>query len=138
MKLITTKKRIFKMFELEDDIRLAVAEYKETGGKNGAGGGTNNPTEAIALREICEVKKVTLQNSEVILYPERWLKVIESTYSRLNSDEKEIFRAKMRGIHYLKICRKNHVSANELYRLTDNCYSYSLAAACQLGLIKVL
>ena len=137
MKLITTKKRIFKMFELEDDIRLAVAEYKKTGGKNGAGGGTNNPTEAIALREICEVKKVIV-NSEVILYPERWLKVIESTYSRLNSDEKEIFRAKMRGIHYLKICRKNHVSANELYRLTDNCYSYSLAAACQLGLIKVL
>ena len=44
MKLITTKKRIFKMFELEDEIRLAVAEYKKTGGKNGAGGGTNNPT----------------------------------------------------------------------------------------------
>lgn len=136
--LIATKNRIFKMFELEDDIRLAVAEYKEIGDKNGAGGGMNNPTEATALREICEVKKVTLQNSEVILYPERWLKVIESTYSRLNSDEKEIFRAKMRGVYYLKICRKKHVSANELYRLTENCYKYSLAVASQLGLIKVL
>ena len=140
MRSSTIQKRIFRMFKLEKEIRLAIAEYKKTGNAGdscNSGGGMNNPTENKALREICEVKKVIV-NSEVILYPERWLKVIESTYSRLNSDVKEIFRAKMRGIHYLKICRKNHVSANELYRLTDNCYKYSLAAACQLGLIKVL
>ena len=140
MRSSTIKKRIFSMFKLEKEIRLAIAEYKKTGNAGdscNSGCGMNNPTENKALREICEVKKVIV-NSEVILNPERWLKVIESTYSRLNSDEKEIFRAKMRGIHYLKICRKNHVSANELYRLTDNCYKYSLAAACQLGLIKVL
>ena len=134
------KKRIFRMFELEKEIRLAIAEYKKTGNAGdscNSGGGMNNPTENKALREICEVKKVTV-NSEVILYPERWLKVIESTYSRLNSDEKEIFRAKMRRIRYVKICNEYHISSSELYNIIDSCYHYALAAACQLGLIKVL
>ena len=77
----TIKKRIFSMFKLEKEIRLAIAEYKKTGNAGdscNSGGGMNNPTENKALREICEVKKVIV-NSEVILYPERWLKVIEST-----------------------------------------------------------
>lgn len=128
------------MFELEKEIRLAIAEYKKTGNAGdscNSGGGMNNPTENKALREICEVKKVTV-NGEVITYPERWLKVIESTYSRLNSDEKEIFRMKMRGIRYVKICNEYHISSSVLYNIIDSCYHYALAAACQLGLIKVL
>ena len=128
------------MFELEKEIRLAIAEYKKTGNAGdscNSGGGMNNPTESVALREICEVKKVTV-NGEVITYPERWITVIEKTYSSLSDKEKQIFREKMRGIYYKKIYDKYFVSEKTIYNIVDKSYVFALAAACQLGLVKVL
>ncbi len=89
------------IFQREAAIRQAVEEKRISGTNGPSGMGTRrgavpDPTAVSAIRNIIEMHVVGLPNGEIILWPEQWLKVIDSVRTWCQQDEinAKIFRCR--------------------------------------------
>ena len=134
--------KIETMFRRQKEIELAVAEVRNrTGGHTG--GGTSghsyisDPTAAMAMRNAEEIRSVTLDDGFVVRWPERWLSVIHTTYSRCSGSAGALkFRCSGRG--YVDACNELHVGKSTYFSMLNDADNFALAAACQLELVKVI
>lgn len=133
------------IFFNEAKIRSAVKEARlitvSEGGSGYASCGSkhsiSDPTAKKALKNLGELESVLLPNNDVIALPERWLFVIEKTYTALG-DKAKCIRLFYAGNSYIKICMNNHISAGTLSNYKKEARQTALAIACQLGLIDAV
>lgn len=134
--------KIEMMFRRQKQIEQAVYEAKNDSHGH-AGGGTSghafvsDPTASAAMHMVDEIRTVTLDDGFVVKWPERWLSVIHTTYSRCaGSAEALKFRCSGRG--YVEACNELHVGKSTYFSMLNDADNFALAAACQLELVKVL
>ena len=130
------------IFYNEEKIRVAVAEARADDGRphlrqKAAG---SDPTATQAVRNLTPLVKVMINAEQVIEYPERWLEVIDKTWSWAQKQKDcryEIARRRYAREDYKKTCCELHISQSFYFRLIDCVKMYAALHAVQLGLIRV-
>ena len=134
--------KIELMFRRQKQIEQAVYEAKNdshghTGGGSSGHAFVSDPTAAAAMHMVDEIRTVTLDDGFVVKWPERWLSVIHTTYSRCaGSAEALKFRCSGRG--YVEACNELHVGKSTYFSMLNDADNFALAAACQLELVRVI
>ena len=134
--------KIEMMFRRQAQIEQAVYEAKNdshghTGGGASGHAFVSDPTAAAAMHMVDEIRTVTLDDGFVVKWPERWLSVIYTTYSRCaGSAEALKFRCSGRG--YVEACNELHVGKSTYFSMLNDADNFALAAACQLDIVKVI
>ena len=143
-----------KMFYYYTRIKKAVNEiraeqgYYQGGGKTGGGGSSHafisDPTATIAIKHIQPIRKVIINadkpTEEVITTPEKWITVVEQTFSCFEEEELVADVLKRRFFDnepMAKTCIDLEISCDKYYRLRDTGIEYARECAIQIGLIKV-
>lgn len=137
---------IESVFYREKELRKAVHDARldaDTGhsrlGRHGGKGFISDPTAIQAMRNMKEIPEVTLSDGFTVSYPERWLKVVDGTYSTLDDISKTLLQSRYTSHRtHLQCCADLHISHSTFYKLINEARSFARAAACQLGLIKVM
>lgn len=142
------------MFYHEAEIRRAVEDAKEEREtpdiRNGSG--LPDPTASEVIKRLTPVKSVliggrekeikgemTLIDATEVKYPERWLEVIDRTYSWCKAqagDHYEIARRRYSCEDYRKICRELCIDAAKISRVLELVRQEARAHAIELGLIS--
>ena len=131
------------MFYREKEIKKAIKEARLDSGAPGKVGGrhghafVSDPTAVQGIKNATELKCVFLYNGELVYNPEKWIQVIEATYKNLKEKEK-IIRLRYQGYNQVYICNECYVSRRVYYMILERARNFAIAAACQLGLIKVI
>jgi len=130
-------KKIYFVFGHEKEIRKAVAEYRDDPAK-GSGGhaGVSDPTAVQALNAVEEVYCITIGTGKLV-YPERWLKVIDQTYRWCDSLHAEIARRNFNGEPWVKTCMALHISRATRYNFADEVSQRAMLYAVQARLITI-
>lgn len=141
--LDATTRKIDMIFYREKEIRRAVknARLESVGGHTGGSSGhalVSDPTAVQGIKAATELKSVTLYDGTVIRHPEKWLKVIDGTHKHLYDLEQKVIKRKYGNETYKKTCIDLQISTNTYYVIVNKARGFAVAAACQLGLIKVL
>ena len=134
---------IKKVFAWEKEIRAAIyaarndrprREKLPGGGKFGG-----SPTENEAIAHMTPLRSVTLPNGFVLRRPEKWVEVIDSTYSYFNDNAmRAAFQRGSQGERYWHICDELHISKSSFYNVMVRGEDYAVAVACELGLISII
>ncbi len=139
------RRQIDFMFYNYADIKRAVDEERQDAGDHqfcavpGGSGKISKPTENMALNNITELRAVTLDDGKVVTKPEGWIKVVEGVYNTLGNTEKDVIRRRYwRNEPYEITIVDLNMSQAGYYFSLDSVRSLALAAACQLGLMKVI
>ena len=136
-------RKIDFVFYNERRIREAVTEMREDDGRPRVPQSTEfaNPTEMLALRAMTPLKKVILNSEQTLEYPEKWLTVIDKTWTWAKVQEDcryEVARRRYAKEDYRKTCRELQIGNTTRRRLLDLVRMYAALQAVQLGLIVVL
>lgn len=131
------------IFYRESEIRRAVKDMRLelTGGHTGGSGGhafVSDPTAVQGVSMAMELKHVTLYDGTVIRHPERWLRVIDGTLDYLSELEMRVIKRKYSNEIYKKTCDDFNISPHMYYAIINKARSFAIAAACQLGLVRVI
>lgn len=100
----------------------------------------SDPTAAQVIRNLTPIKKVMIDCEQSIEYPERWLIVIDKTWSWAKAQHDcryEVARRRYAKEDYRKICFELYISRQTLDRLLEKVRMYASLQAVQLGLIKI-
>ena len=133
------------IFYSERDIREAVTQARLSVG-NGNGmvaankNGFSDPTANQAVKNLSPLEKVTIRGEHVIQKPEKWLEVIEKTYSwckKQKDNRFEVAKRRYEGEDYRKTCRELNLSNSTRRRLLEYVQIYATLQAVQLGLIQI-
>lgn len=139
-------RKIDFIFYREKEIRDAVALARLTSGISSGTlklvntGGISDPTAMQAVKNLTPLTQVILKDGEIIEYPERWLEVIDKTYSYCatqNDCRLEVTKRRYRSEDYRKTCRELNVSDSTRRRLLELVKMYAALQAVQLNLIYV-
>jgi hypothetical protein len=137
-----TIRMITFMFYRENQIRRAVKEARnDHGGHTGGSCGhayVSDPTASQGIRMAEEIPSVVLDDGSEIRRPERWLAVIEATYSKQEELNRKALRMRYNGEHWRTICDACHMSHDVYYTVLRESQQFAIAAACQQDLIKVM
>lgn len=130
------------IFYNEEKIRVAVAEARADDGRPHLRqkAESSDPTATQAARNLTPLVKVMINCDDVIEYPERWLEVIDKTWTWAKKQKDcryEAARRRYAKEDYRKTCRELHVSTAHYFRLVDCVRMYAALHAVQLGLIRV-
>lgn len=133
------------MFYNYRNIKRAIEEERQDAGDHqfctvpGSSGKISKPTEAMALNNLSELRAVALDDGKVVTKPESWLKVIDGVYSAVGEAEKDIIRRRYwkKEPYEISIVDLNMSQAGYYFAL-DSVRAMALAAACQMGLMKVI
>lgn len=137
------------IFYHEKQIRDAVTESRITGGREngislfpvvGATSIHSDPTASQAVKNLTPLKFVKLRNDVIIKYPEKWLEVIDKTYSyckRQNDCRFEVARRRYSNEDYRKTCIDLNISNSTRRRLLELAQIYAALQAVQFRLIVV-
>lgn len=134
-------RKIDFIFYNEAKIRLAVEEMRlDDGRPRLPSNGVSNPTQMQAVRNLTPLEKVSLDGLHSVEFPERWLEVIDKTWSWAKAQpdcRAEVARRRYAKEDYRKTCRELGISESTLRRLFDLVRMYAALHAVQLGLIRV-
>ncbi|MBR3746244.1 MAG: hypothetical protein IKP64_01900 [Selenomonadaceae bacterium] len=134
-------RKIDFVFYNESKIRLAIAEMRlDDGRPHLPSNGISNPTMMQAIRNLTPLAKVSLGNGHDIEFPERWLEVIDKTWSWAKAQpdcRAEVARRRYAKEDYRKTCHELNISNSTRRRLFDFVRMYAALHAVQLGLIRV-
>ena len=140
-------KQVDFIFYREKQIKDAVFE-KRNGNKESSlpmislfSSGTSDPTASKAVRNLTPLKFVVLKDNVIIKFPEKWLEVIEKTYSwckRQPDCHYEVARRRYNNEDYRKTCIDLHISNPTRHRILEKVRIYAALQAVQAGLIKIL
>ena len=129
------------IFYNESEIRKAVVESRiditRPELKNGSG--ISDPTARDAIRNLMPISQITICG-QVIKFPERWLIVVEKTYSWCKRQSETHFQAVHRhylGGYYRQICFDLSISAKTFYNLLTLAKQYAALQAAQMRLIYI-
>lgn len=133
-------------FRREIDICTAVRKQRQDNQSSARGeasphprGVISDPTAMAAIRNLTEIQSITLSDGTVILHPERWLQVIRATYDNQDKLGKKVLKMRFwYGWTYAKTHMTLHISQAHYYVIMDRAMGFAVAAACQLGLVKVI
>ena len=130
------------IFRREKEIKQAVWEAKNdsrghTGGGNSGHALVSDPTAAAAMHMVDEIRTVTLDDGFVVKWPERWLSVIHATYTKCAGSAGAL-KLRYAGCGYVEACNELHVGKSTYFSMLNDADNFALAAACQLGLVKVI
>lgn len=139
---------IEKRFYQYEKIKLAVWEARHDSGANKTGGNgsghafVSDPTANAAMRESMPLYAVTIEigknEVETVKQPEKWLKVIEATYKRYKGGPiEQLLKRRYAGESHTQICMELCISQNVYYCMLREVSRFSLACACQEGLVRV-
>ena len=136
-------RRVEAVFRRQKAIEQAVYEIRASSGcthdKNRTPGSSyiSDPTAMTAIRNMDEIKSVALDDGFVVQYPERWLKVISTTYDSCG-DSSAAFRLRCAGRRWDEACAELHIGRSTYFTMLDDVTHFALAAACQMGLIRIV
>ena len=134
-------RKIDFIFYNEAKIRLAVEEMRlDDGRPRLPSNGISNPTQMQAVRNLTPLEKVSLDGVHSVEFPERWLEVVDKTWSwakAQNDCRAEVARRRYAKEDYRITCRELGVSNSTRRRLFDFVRMYAALHAVQLGLIRV-
>ena len=136
------------IFYREKQIRDAIFEKRNSSRDNSislfpiaeAHGKISDPTSAKAIRNLTPLKFVAISDGVIIKFPEKWLEVIEKTYSwskRQPDCRYEVARRRYNNEDYRKTCMDLHISNSTRTRLLETVKTYAALQAVQFGLIRV-
>ncbi len=138
---------IEKRFYQYEKIKKAVWEARNDSGIGRTGGNStghafvSDPTANVAVKEAMPIKSVTIKvcnDTEIIKQPEKWLQVIEATYAHYAGKSIEkLLQQRYKGETYNHTCIDLGISPNIYYCMIREANQFSLACACQAGLVKV-
>ncbi len=139
---------IEKRFYQYEKIKKAVWEARNDSGVGRTGGNStghafvSDPTANVAIKEVMPIKTVTIKigkyDTETIKQPEKWLQVIETTYKHYAGKTIEkLLQQRYKGETYQHTCIDLGISPNIYYCMIREANQFSLACACQAGLVKV-
>ena len=117
------------------------ARLESAGGHTGGSSGhalVSDPTAVQGIKAATELKSVTLYDGVVVHYPEKWLNVIDATYARLDDWQRRAVRMRYQGEKYTEVGAKLHISKSTYYAMVNEAQTFAIAAACQLGLVRVV
>lgn len=107
--------------------------------KNGSG--ISDPTARDAIKHLDPINQITVCG-RVIKFPEKWLVVIEKTYSWCKRQSETHFQAvhhfyndKKGSGYYYTVCRQLSISVKTFYNLVDRAKMYAALQAVQFRLI---
>lgn len=134
-------RKIDFVFYNESKIRLAVTEMRlDDGRPRLPSNGVSNPTQLQAIRNLTPLEKVSLDGLHAVEFPERWLEVVDKTWSWAKSQpdcRAEVARRRYAKEDYRITCRELGISNTTRRRLFDFVRMYAALQAVQLGLIHV-
>jgi hypothetical protein len=130
------------MFYREKAIARAVKNYRMDDGKGHTGGSgghafVSDPTAIAGIKNATEIRCVTLDDGSVVYHPEKWLIVVRETYRHLDGLQKEAMKLRYEGEKSYIIQAELGISKDVFYVIKSETIKYAIAAACQIGLIKV-
>jgi hypothetical protein len=132
------------MFYHETEIEQCVNESRYDSGTGHTGGSLghsyiSDPTAIQGIKAAMDIKKITLSDGSVIYWPEKWLKVIRSTYQQGNETQQQAIRMRYQELkNYRLICESLFISPNVYYTMLNDAQNYAIAAACQEQIIRVM
>ena len=141
-------KAIDFIFYHEKQIRDAVKEARTSGSRDAtislfpvaSANNFSDPTATKAIKNLIPLKFVKLPDGTIIKYPEKWLEVIEKTYSyckKQNDCRFEVARRRYNNEDYRKTCIDLNISNTTRRRLLELMQIYAALQAVQAGLIRV-
>lgn len=141
--LDATTRKIDMIFYRENEIRRAVknARLESAGGHTGGSSGhalVSDPTAVQGIKAATELKSVTLYDGVVVRHPEKWLSVIDATYARLDDWQQRAVKMRYQGEKYTEVGMKLHISKSTYYAMVNEAQTFAIAAACQLGLVRIV
>lgn len=97
---------------------------------------------AVTRRKICtgdgaEVSRIALGDGTSVVYPDRWLIIIDATYRHLEGLAPCVKEKYMRR-DWKDIVTRLGVSKDCYYNAVNEARTFAKCAACQLGLIRVI
>lgn len=136
-------KQIDFVFFAEKEIRAAVidARNRPSGGTTGGSNGhafISDPTAMTAMRNTTELRSVVLKSERKVSYPERWLAVLERTYSACDDIKQQVAKRHYRGEHYGRTCRELNITQSTYSYLLNDVRHFAAVCAAQMGLIRVM
>ena len=135
-------RKIDFIFYNEAKIRHAVAEMRLDDGRPRLRNvnGLSNPTATQAVRNLTPLAKVSLDGVHEVEFLERWLEVVDKTWSWAKAQRDcryEVARRRYAKEDYRKTCRELGISNSTRRRLLDFVRMYAALHAVQLGLTRV-
>lgn len=100
----------------------------------------SNPTLSQVVRNLTPLDKVMINSEQTVEYPERWLEVVDKTWSwaKVQNDCRyEVARRRYAREDYRVTCYDLRISNSTRRRLFDLFRMYASLHAVQLGLIRV-
>lgn len=114
-------RKIDYIFYHEQEIRLKIKEYREDpiriplaikpSNKN-----YSDSTGNTVVRKLMEIRRIWLNDGRYLKKPEKWLKVIEATYSSSEKQTVQIARAQYSKKHREETCSLLNISLSMYYR----------------------
>lgn len=136
---------IESMFYREREIRKAVKDARMDAttphgewGQQSRNGFLSDPTATQAMKNMQEVPEVTLPDGFIVRYPERWLRVIDGTYSIFDDTGRQVLKSRYGWEAHFNTCQNLHIGSSTFYRIIETARNFAKAAACQLGLVQVI
>lgn len=88
------------------------------------------------------IRLVTIEigryETETIKQPEKWLQVIEATYTQYSGGiVVDLLKHRYNNKTYQQTCMALHISSSTYYQMITEVQQYAVACACQVGLVKV-
>ena len=141
--LDATTRKIDMIFYREKEIRRAVknARLESAGGHTGGSSGqalVRDPAAVLGIKAATDLKSVTLYDGVIIHHPEKWLNVIDATYTRLDDWQRQAVKMRYAGEKYTHVGATLHISKSTYYSMLNEAQHFAIAAACQFGLVKVV
>lgn len=134
-------RKIEFIFYKESMIKRAIKEARKPTSAGHTGGGghavVSDPTAIQGIKAAEELKKVVLDDGSIIAMPERWVQVINATYAHLDELERRVIRMRYDGFPADRIESEMGISRDTYYAILKEMYQYAIAAACQVGIVRV-
>lgn len=132
---------LYRQKEIERAIKIARIEEQSghSGGNNTGHALISDPTATQGIKAAMELKRVILEDGDIIEWPERWIQVIDATYRHADKWERMVLKARYIHKEYAPTTWKRlHIGKSLYYTMRDNSLTFAEKAACQLGLLKVI
>lgn len=132
---------LYRQKEIENAIKMARLEEQSghNGGNNTGHALISDPTAIQGIKAAMELRRIVLDNGDIIEWPERWIQVLQATYQQADKLEREVLVARYIRKEYAPTTwTRLHIGKSLYYTVRDDSLVFAEKAACQLGLLKVI
>ncbi len=127
-----------------NDIKKAIHDARLDGGSNTKTiiprhAFVSDTTANTAVKNLSEIKCVTLDDGVVITHPETWIKVIDWAYQHMNEQDKNVITMRYnQGYKTNVIAYKMAISQTMVYNINNEAINLIAMCACENGLIRIM